>query len=268
MVRVWRAVASTLAPGGRVPSCVTTTRTGSRPAASRTVSSGSSRRTVPAPTMTASTRERSSCTARRLSRQLIQRASPPAAATLPSRVTAALYVTSGRPVRWYVRKGAFCSRARAPQRSSARSTSTPPSRSLRRPRPSTCGLGSPRAITARAHSGGHQRIRAGRRLAVVAARLEGAVERRASGALAGLGERHGLGVRLSRRQVPPAADDFSVAHQDGAHQGVGMRAAAASLGQGERLVHIQFVVHTTTPQSMRSRADDAEAPNLLLSSGL
>ena len=53
------------------------------------------------------------------------------------------------------------------------------------------------------HSGGHQRVRAGRRLAVVAARLEGEVERLASGALAGPGERHGLGVRLSGRQVPP-----------------------------------------------------------------
>jgi hypothetical protein len=54
------------------------------------VSSGSSRRNVPAPTITASTVARNWCTARRLSRQLIQRASPPAAATLPSSVTAAL----------------------------------------------------------------------------------------------------------------------------------------------------------------------------------
>ena len=82
-----------------------TTRAGSRPSARRTVSSGSSRRTVPAPTITASARARSSCTARRLSRQLIQRASPPPAATLPSSVTAALYVTSGRPVAVVLQEG-------------------------------------------------------------------------------------------------------------------------------------------------------------------
>ena len=232
------------------------------------MSSGSSRRTVPAPTITASTRERSSCTALRLSRQLIQRASPPAAATLPSRVTAALYVTSGRPVRWYVRNGAFCSRARAPQRSSAEVDLHAAVAQLAQAAAVDLRVRVAEGDDRAADAGGHQRVRAGRRLAVVAARLERAVERRAPGALAGLGEGHRLGVRLSRRQVPPATDDLSVAHQDGADQRIGVRAAAASLGQGERLVHIQSVVHTTTPRSMRSRADDAEAPNLLLSSGL
>jgi diaminohydroxyphosphoribosylaminopyrimidine deaminase/5-amino-6-(5-phosphoribosylamino)uracil reductase len=118
-------------------------------------------------------------------------------------------------------------------------------------------------------AGRDQCVGARRRLAVVTARLERAEERRPTSALARLGQRVRLGVRLSRRQMPAAPDGLSVAYQDGAYQWIGVRTAAAALGQSERLVHIQFVVHTTTPRSRCSRAaDGAEAPNLLLSSGL
>ena len=98
----------------------------------------------------------------------------------------------------------------------------------------------------------HECVGAGRGLALVAAGLERAVERCAPGALAGLGERHRLSVRRSGRQVPAAPDDLSVAHEDRADQGIRVRAAAASLGQGERLVHVHLVVHTKRPEACAS----------------
>ena len=61
----------------------------------RQVSSGSSARTVPAPTSTASISLRQRCTRARDRSLLIQRASPLALAILPSSVAANLSVTNG-----------------------------------------------------------------------------------------------------------------------------------------------------------------------------
>ena len=66
----------------------------------------------------------------------------------PSSVTAALYVTNGRPREIHVRYASFCTRARNATSPSASSTSTPAAR--KRSIPSTSGLGSSAATTTRA----------------------------------------------------------------------------------------------------------------------
>ena len=89
---------STRAPAGARPS---TTRKGCRSGIGsvRTVSSGSSARTVPAPTRTASEAARSSCASARASGPVIHRLEPSGAAMRPSMVAASFSTTQGRPVR-------------------------------------------------------------------------------------------------------------------------------------------------------------------------
>ena len=69
------------------------------PGGSRTVSAGSSARTVPAPTSTASDRARSRWASRRAAGPVIHRLVPSGAAVRPSSVAASLRTTQGRPVR-------------------------------------------------------------------------------------------------------------------------------------------------------------------------
>ena len=69
-----------------------------------------------------------------------------------------------------------------------------------KPSPATSGLGSCIAATTRATPAGDQRVGAGRRAALVRAGLQGDVERRAARLLAGLFERHDLGVLAARRR--------------------------------------------------------------------
>ena len=83
----------------------------------------------------------------------------------------------------------------------------------------------PAAMTASAHGGV---------VAVVRARLERDVERRAARALAGRLERDDLGVRAAVPLVPALADDLAVADDDGADDGFGYASSAAALGQLER----------------------------------
>ena len=64
----------------------------------RTVSDGSSARTVPAPTITASLSARRRWASARASSPVIHRLEPSAAAVRPSRVAASLSTTHGRPV--------------------------------------------------------------------------------------------------------------------------------------------------------------------------
>ena len=66
------------AAAGRAARPARITRSGSRPPGSRHVRRGSSARTVPAPTSTASETSRSPCASRRAAGPVIQRASPPA----------------------------------------------------------------------------------------------------------------------------------------------------------------------------------------------
>ena len=107
--------------------------------------------------------------------------------------------------------------------------------------------------------GRHERVGAGRRLALMTTGLECAVQRGAGGALARLSERHRLGVRLSGAAVPAQAHDVAVAHENGADQRIGVRAASTPLGQRERFFEVPVVVHTQNAPEPGPRADDAEA---------
>jgi hypothetical protein len=78
-------------------------RVAPRASASRTVSAGSSARTVPAPTRTASLSARSGGRRRRASAPVIHCEVPSGAAVRPSRVAASLSTTQGRPVRRWCR---------------------------------------------------------------------------------------------------------------------------------------------------------------------
>ncbi len=96
------------------------------------------------PTATASAAARSSCTRRRDSSPVTQRRS--GTVTRPSSVTAALYVTNGRPSVAHVRQASFWRRASTRSSSTA---STPASRSRSSPPPAV-GVGSRQPATTRA----------------------------------------------------------------------------------------------------------------------
>ncbi len=90
---------------------------------------------------------------------------------------------------------------------------------------------------------------------MVTAGFESAEEGRPAGPRAGLRQRHGLGVGLTRPLVTAAAHDLVAVHEHSADQGIGVRTAATRLGQCERLFDVSLVVHSrpcTVP-----RADDA-----------
>ena len=244
------ALASTLADSGSTPSLVTTTRTGSRPPSSRTVSSGSSRRTVPAPTITASTTARSWCTARRLSRQRD-----------PARVPAGRRHLAVERHRRLVRdqrqaggvevqeRRVLLAGTRAPHfvgEFHVHAAGTQASQAA--PVDERVGIADRRHDAC--HTRGDESIGTGRRESLMAARLERAIQRGAGGARARLGERHRLRVRRTGAEVVAAADDLLVAHEHGADQRVGMGAAATLLGQGERLFHMHRVVHEKRPAAV------------------
>ena len=114
----------------------------------RTSSIGSSARTVPAPTSTASASARNSCAWRRAASPVIQRLSPLARAIRPSSVLASFSVSQGRPRRIRDRKPAFSSAA---SRIISPSSMAMPARCrMARPPPETRGSGSSSAITTRA----------------------------------------------------------------------------------------------------------------------
>ena len=94
-----RAVVRNRHRSGNSPDAVSTTRVAFRNPAGRAVSSGSSANTVFAPTITASTRPRSSCTRRRDAPPLIHLESPALVAILPSSDIAHFAMTHGRAVR-------------------------------------------------------------------------------------------------------------------------------------------------------------------------
>ena len=125
-----------------------TMRRGEAPGASRTVSCGSSARTVPAPTTMASLAARNSCTRRRAGSPVIKPPEPVLAAIYPSMVIANLSITNGRPVRRWCRYEASCSRTRSS--STPTCTAMPASRSRAMPVPATRWSGSCTPITTRA----------------------------------------------------------------------------------------------------------------------
>ena len=205
------------------------------------MSSGSSRRAVPAPTITASAAACIAWTRRRLSSPEIQRASPPAAATLPPRLTAALQVTNGSPVVTAFMKGAFCARARLP--ASGAGVDHDPAR----PQASEATPVDERVRVADGDDGAcdagrDEGVGARRRSSFVGAGLEGAVERRVAGGLAGLPQDDALRVCFAGAGVPAGPDDDAVPHEHGADQGIRMGAPAALLGERAGFVHEPIVV--------------------------
>ena len=152
--RPLRSSSSEPAGSGPLPNA---SRRGWRTAStSRAFNLGASARTVPMPTATASDAARSSCTRRRDASPETQRR--PGSETRPSSVTAALYVTNGRPSAFHVRHASFWRRASS---LSSSSTAIPAARSRSRP-PAATGFGSraptttramPAATTASAHGG-------------------------------------------------------------------------------------------------------------------
>ena len=134
--------------------------------------------------------------------------SPVGVATLPSSVIADLKSTHGRPVRACLRKAWLASRARRGELAAgdvdldalvaqdAQAAAARPSR-----------VGSSEATTTRAMPGLDDRVGARRRLALVAARLERDVERRAGQVgVAGGRDRVDLGVRPAVVGVPALAE--------------------------------------------------------------
>ena len=117
--------------------------------------------------------------ARGCPRREIHCESPARVATLPSSVIADLNSTHGRPTRACLRKGWLSSRARVASSPSATTTSTPSSRRIPRPRPEAFSVGSSEATTTRLMPACEDRVGARRRAALVAARLERHVQRRA-----------------------------------------------------------------------------------------
>ena len=97
------------------------------------------------------------------------------------------------------------------------------------------------AATTRRHAGGDDGVRAGRRAALVRARLQVEVQRGAARALAGLRQRDDFGVLHARVGVEAAAHHLAVAHQHGAHHGVRAGQRAALARQVERFAHVRGV---------------------------
>ena len=191
--------------------------------------------TVPSPTKIASLCARSRCTACRASGPVISTGLRPAAAALPS----ARYGELEQDLRAAVADAAEVSGmdAHAPPRRPARR----PRRCFRAqplvPLPATSGLGSSTAETTRAMPARDDGVGAGRRLAVMRARLERDVERGAARRLAGAAPALRLGMRPPAGLGPAAADDDAVLDDDRADRGIGPGLAEPAPPQRQRQRH-------------------------------
>ena len=114
---------------------------------SRTVSCGSSSRTVPIPVRIAQARARQACPSARAAALVIHWLRPSGKAVRPSRLAATLSRTQGKPRIMRDTNPRFNSRASSASR--PHRTSMPASRKRSNPRPATKGLGSSIATTTR-----------------------------------------------------------------------------------------------------------------------
>ena len=85
------------------------------------------------------------------------------------------------------------------------------------------------------------RVDAGRRAAVMSARLEIGVERRAARGVAGLANRVDLCVRFACRVVVALADDRALAHHDRPDERIRARSPCRSRGEAQRPAHVGAV---------------------------
>ena len=166
---------------------------------------------------------------------------PSAAAERPSRVAAYFQITYGRPRRGR-RSARRCCRPRPRPRARPDSTSTPAARSAWPPPPPATGLGSAHGDHDPGDAGPDQRVGARAGAPGVVARLQGDHGGAAAGPLAGLGERHDLGVRAAGVRVEALADDVAGGvEQDAADDGVGAGGAEAAGGERDRAAHRRVV---------------------------
>ncbi len=203
------------------------------------MSAGSSARTVPEPTRTASTSARSAWTRTRASSPVSHCEVPSAAAMRPSRLAAAFHDHERAGVAQAVEEHLVL----AARRSCVRveldrdAVAAEPLGAAGRER---VGVG--HGCDDARHARGDERVGAGAGTAGVGAGFEGDVGGGAGGAVARLLERGDLGVRATRTFVPALADDLPVAHEHAADQGVGRDRATPTLRQRERAVEPHLVL--------------------------
>ena len=180
---------------------------------------GSSARTVPAPTRTASEAARSRWTSARASSPVIQ---------LRRAVGGGDPAVEGGGQLEHHPGASRCAGASGrgpaarppPPAPTPTSTSTPGSRSSPTPRPDTWGSGSIRRHHHPGHPGGQRWPRARRGAAVVGTRLEGRVEGGAACPVPGVGQGHHLGMRAPREARWPPRTTARPRHH-APHPGVG-----------------------------------------------
>ena len=214
----------------------------------RQVSSGSSASAVPMPTMIASLCARSRCTRSRAASPVIASGFRPGAPALPSAEIASLSMTCGRPSRMRRMWPAWSRRASsAPMPTS---TAMPAARSRAWPAPATSGLGSSSAETTRETPAAMIASAQGGDFAVMRARLERDVKRRAARRLAGAAQRLDLRMRPPAGLRPAAADNDAVLDDHRADRRIGPGAAEPAPAERERQRHEAGIL----PQGVRRRA--------------
>ena len=203
---------------------------------SRTVSSGSSASTVPMPTAIASAFARSRCTSRRDSGPVIQRCAPvgSAIAAVGRERELERHPRTLAPLRVEERRVELA----APRHARRRRRREFRRRAVARLRRARRELGSRTAIDDARDARGDDRVDARRCLAVVRARLERHVHRRAARAITRRAQRVDLGVRLAVSLVKSLADDRVAGNDDGADHWVRRRLSPPALGERERSPHV------------------------------
>ena len=173
------------------------------------MSRASSASAVPIPIATASASARQRWTSARLSGPEIHFESPAAVAVRPSRVSADLSVTSGRPGPRVLSEGLDQKAGRGGFGPWASSTSMPASRRIPGPAAARLLGGIVGEVDDAGDARLDQRVRARRLAALVGARLEryvGGGARRVVAALGAVRERGALGVEAAQLGVPALAD--------------------------------------------------------------
>ena len=217
----------------------TTIRRGFLPRTRRQVSSGSSFRTVPAPTRIASWARRSRWAKRSDAGELIQREWPVAVAIRPSRVWANFRVTKGMPVRMYLKKTSFCRRHASSRTPDLRFD--PVTFQGRDAPAGDEGIGIDRADDDAAGTAGDQGVDAGGGLAVMAARFQGDVEGRTRDRFRRVRDGVDLGMIFPAAAVVAFGDDPAVPDDHGADQRIRADAPFALPGQPKRPAHEAFI---------------------------
>ena len=169
----------------------------------------------------------------------------PAAPALPSAEIASLSITFGRPSRMRRIWPAWSRRASSAPRPT--STAIPAARSRAWPCAGHFGIGIFERRDDARDPRGDDSVGAGRRLAVMRARLQRNVERRAARRRAGPAQRLDLGMGPAPGLGPAAADDDAVLDDHGADRGIGPCTAEPAPAEGKRERHEAPIVRAERP---------------------